>query len=65
MVVNPDGTQRQQEVTVGVTSRISAEILSGLQEGDKVVAGIIQSDAATPEQEQQGGNFRIRGGFGG
>ena len=38
-VVAEDGTQRDQEVTVGVTSRVSAEIITGLKVGDKVVAG--------------------------
>ncbi len=62
-VVGADNTQQQQEVLVGVTSRVSAEILSGLKEGDKVVAGIIQREVETPEQPQQGGNFQFRGNF--
>jgi macrolide-specific efflux system membrane fusion protein len=62
-VVADDGTQRDQEVTVGVTSRVSAEILTGLKEGDKVIAGIIQREVAAPEVPQGGqqGNFRLRG----
>lgn len=32
-----------REVMIGVTSRISAEVLSGLQEGDRVVAGVVQA----------------------
>jgi macrolide-specific efflux system membrane fusion protein len=61
-VLNADGTRHTQQVTVGVTSRVSAEILSGLKEGDKVVAGIVQPEASTPE-EQQGGNIQFRGNF--
>ncbi len=61
-VVAEDGTQREQAVTVGVTSRVSAEILGGLKEGDKVIAGIIQRQVAAPVVEQGGqGNFRLRG----
>ena len=32
-----------REVRIGVTSRIAAEVLSGLEEGDEVVAGIMQA----------------------
>jgi macrolide-specific efflux system membrane fusion protein len=38
-VVNDDGMQETRNVTVGVTDRVTAEILSGLSEGDNVVAG--------------------------
>jgi macrolide-specific efflux system membrane fusion protein len=63
-VVAEDGTQHEQEVTVGVTSRVSAEVISGLKEGDKVVAGIIQQEPVggtpPPQQGQGGGNFQFR-----
>ena len=64
-VVAEDGTQHEQEVTVGVTSRVSAEVVSGLKEGDKVIAGIIQRQVATPEQPEggPGNNFQFRGNF--
>lgn len=63
-VVADDGTQHEQEVAVGVTSRVSAEILTGLKEGDKVVAGIIQREVEVPEEQQgPGGNFQFRGNF--
>jgi macrolide-specific efflux system membrane fusion protein len=35
----------EREVTVGVASRVNAEILSGLKEGERVVAGIKVADA--------------------
>ena len=47
----------EREVTVGVASRVNAEILSGLNEGERIVAGIkvpeapraaAQTKAATP-----------------
>jgi macrolide-specific efflux system membrane fusion protein len=42
-IVGPDGELETREVQIGVTSRISAEVLSGLDDGDQVVAGIIQA----------------------
>jgi macrolide-specific efflux system membrane fusion protein len=41
-VVNADGSTAERDVTVGVTSRVTAEITAGLAEGDQVVAGILQ-----------------------
>ncbi len=39
-VLTTSGTQEVREVTVGVTNRVSAEIVSGLNEGDRVIAGL-------------------------
>ncbi len=44
-VVKADGTEEERRVVVGVTSRIAAEIISGLEEGEQVVAGIVQAAA--------------------
>ena len=49
-VMAADGTQQSREVVIGVSSRVSAEVISGLQEGEQVVAGIIQA-AAVPQQQ--------------
>lgn len=38
-VRNEAGSVEEREVRIGVTSRVSAQVLSGLDEGDKVVAG--------------------------
>jgi macrolide-specific efflux system membrane fusion protein len=38
-VVKPDGTTEDREVRVGVMSRVSAQIVSGLQAGEQVVTG--------------------------
>jgi macrolide-specific efflux system membrane fusion protein len=54
-VVAADGTIADREVTIGVTSRVTAEVLSGLTEGEQVVAGIAQA-AAPPEQQRNNGN---------
>jgi macrolide-specific efflux system membrane fusion protein len=62
-VIAPDGTRQQREVVIGVMSRVSAEVISGLQAGDQVVAGIIQSGSAAQQNTQSGrppgfGGFR-------
>lgn len=56
VVVGPDDELETREIMVGVTSRISAEVLTGLQEGDRVVAGVIQSRT---DSGQQGNNRPI------
>ncbi len=38
-VVQPDGSAKNTAVTVGLNNKISAEIKSGLSEGDRVVIG--------------------------
>lgn len=38
-VVQPDGKLEEREVRVGVMSRVSAQIVSGLEPGDEVVSG--------------------------
>jgi len=64
-VVAADGSITDREIMVGVASRVSAEVLSGLTEGEQVVAGIVQADQANANQQrnqqtvifQGGGNF--------
>ncbi len=41
-----DGTLQTREVQVGVSNRINAQVLSGLQEGEQVVTGIRQPAAS-------------------
>ena len=53
-VVAADGSISDREVTIGVTSRVTAEVISGLSEGEQVVAGIAQ--AAAPEGQRNNGN---------
>jgi len=64
-VVDENGVQTQREVIIGVTSRIAAEVISGLEAGDQVVAGIVQ--AGQQNAQQQGFDrrqmFRAMGGF--
>jgi macrolide-specific efflux system membrane fusion protein len=42
-VVKADGTIEQREVHVGVMSRVSAQIVSGLEAGEQVVTGQVQA----------------------
>lgn len=64
-VVNSDGTEEQRRVEIGVSSRVTAEVISGLSEGEQVKAGIIQnantSLASTGQSTQRFGG--IPGGF--
>ncbi|MDR2212140.1 MAG: efflux RND transporter periplasmic adaptor subunit [Pseudomonadales bacterium] len=64
-VVKADGSREQRQVLVGVTSRISAEVVSGLQEGEEVVAGVVQAESSASAQPQQQQQFNNRGGGGG
>ena len=38
-VVKEDGSQETRDVMVGVTDRVNAQIISGLEEGEQVIAG--------------------------
>ena len=60
-VVNADGAINEREVTVGVTSRVTAEVIAGLTEGEQVVAGIVQ--AAAPSTAGNNQNQSFQGGF--
>jgi macrolide-specific efflux system membrane fusion protein len=69
-VVLPDGTREERKITVGAMDRVNAEVISGLSEGDKVVAGTVlpeveqdESDNRSNNNRQQ--NFRFSGGGGG
>jgi macrolide-specific efflux system membrane fusion protein len=42
-VMKADGTVEQREVRVGVMSRVSAQILSGLEPGERIVTGQAQT----------------------
>jgi macrolide-specific efflux system membrane fusion protein len=52
-VVKPDGTLEDREVRVGVASRVSAQIVSGLEPGEQVVTG---SAAPKPAAAAKSGN---------
>lgn len=71
-LVKADGTQEERQIMVGVTSRVAAEVISGLSVGDQVVAGILETNTTPQAGNNQnnnggfrppGGNFMFRGGF--
>ncbi|MEF7617196.1 efflux RND transporter periplasmic adaptor subunit [Aquincola sp. MAHUQ-54] len=66
-VVSGEGRIEEREVTVGTTNRVQAEILSGLEENDRVVAGVKAPAAATrsaPAGASRQGGGGMGGGFG-
>ena len=48
-VVKQDGTVEERDVRVGVMSRVSAQILSGLEPGEQVVTGVAAPKSAAPK----------------
>lgn len=57
-VMKDDGTREEREVVIGLTSRVNAEVVSGLAAGEKVVAGIVQNDAPAAATNTNNNNFR-------
>ena len=54
-VLHDDGMQETRNVVVGVSDRVTAQIVSGLSEGEKVVAGVqSDGDAARPGRRGRG-----------
>jgi len=77
MVKGADGKLMARDVVIGVTNRVHGEVLSGLKEGEEVVAGKHESEAAAASSQNNrpnnngfsgggfpGGGF-TGGGFGG
>ena len=57
MVKQADGELAPREVVIGVTNRVHGEVLSGVAEGEEVVAGLRQAEAAkAPANSNQGQN---------
>lgn len=63
-VVAADGSVQEREVTVGISNRVQAEILSGLQEGEKVIVGTRQPETARRAGSGQGAAPGVPGGPG-
>src|SRR5258705_222507 len=59
-VIHEDGMQETRNVVVGVTDRVGAEIVSGLSEGEMVVAGLA-TDSEAPRAGRGGNAGRGRG----
>lgn len=59
VTVMKDGKLEERQIVVGVSSRVSVEVLSGLSDGEQVVAGVVQ--AATTSAPGQAGGPPMRG----
>jgi macrolide-specific efflux system membrane fusion protein len=64
-VATADGSIQEREVMVGISNRVHAEILSGLQEGERVVAGVKVPDAPKRNTAQNQGANALGQGPGG
>lgn len=64
-VVNPDGSVTPKRIVTGVSNRVSAEVISGLDVGDKVVSGLKQTETTASSSERGSQPRRFGGGFGG
>lgn len=51
-----NGKQEDRQIVVGVSSRVSAEVLSGLKEGEHVVAGVVQASTQKSSGGDRGGS---------
>ncbi|MDO6487532.1 efflux RND transporter periplasmic adaptor subunit [Colwellia sp. 6_MG-2023] len=58
-----EGVYETVEVKIGVVSRVSAEVISGLSEGDRVVSGIIQHNSPSGAKDERKNNQRIPRGI--
>ncbi len=47
-----DGSLETREIIVGLTSRVSAEVISGLQAGELVVSGVVQGNVNGVDRDQ-------------
>ncbi|GGM01285.1 MacA family efflux pump subunit [Streptomyces cinereus] len=54
-VVQSDGTTKKQAVKTGVTNRITTQILSGVNQGDKVVVGQAAVSKSSSSSKNNGG----------
>jgi macrolide-specific efflux system membrane fusion protein len=58
-VVRDDGAREIREVVVGLTSRVSAEVISGLAPGEQVISGIAQTLTLPEPNQNRGFNPRF------
>ena len=62
-VVKEDGSQETRDVMVGVTDRVNAQIISGLAEGEEVIAGQEVGTRTTPRPAPRPPGLPGVGGF--
>lgn len=44
-VMLEDGSIEERDITIGISNRVHAEVLAGLKEGERVIAGVRETDA--------------------
>ena len=54
-VMAEDGSIEEREITIGISNRVHAEVLSGLKEGDRVIAGVREPERRTTTPPQGAG----------
>lgn len=54
-VVGKDGTLSDRNVAVGLNNKVNAEVLSGLEEGERVVTGEVSTQATMTSSDGPGG----------
>ncbi|AOF84993.1 efflux transporter, RND family, MFP subunit [Hydrogenophaga sp. RAC07] len=64
-VMAEDSSIKERDVTIGVSNRVHAEVLSGLKEGERVVAGVREPERRTTAAQQGAGVGQAMGGPGG
>ncbi|MDX1561984.1 MAG: efflux RND transporter periplasmic adaptor subunit [Gammaproteobacteria bacterium] len=60
-VVRDDGTTETREIVVGASDRVNAEVISGLEPGERVIAGIVQAQPAPQQNSNNNNNNNWRG----
>ena len=51
-VLTPGGGIEERDITVGITNRVSAQVLSGIEEGERVVVGAARQSKTGKEQSR-------------
>lgn len=74
-VLLPDGRIEERKITLGVSNRIHAEVISGLEDGEKVIAGVREPEkprgdssasrqpSSSPMQQQMPAGAGMPGGM--
>ncbi|WP_066271508.1 efflux RND transporter periplasmic adaptor subunit [Hydrogenophaga palleronii] len=54
-VMTEDGKIEEREITIGISNRVHAEVLSGLKEGERVIAGVREPERRASASPQGAG----------
>ncbi|PCJ40879.1 MAG: efflux transporter periplasmic adaptor subunit [SAR86 cluster bacterium] len=57
-----DGSLESREIIIGLTSRVSAEVISGLRVGESVVSGVVQGNVNGIDRDQLRSAMGLPGG---